>query len=286
MASNVSSQPTFDLATLCKAMGPSAVLKTALKTHKMDFVDFGKKNSHILRKKLHDLFVKAGLTRDGQFLLYFLCSIMKKKERLRLGMKKLEDKFSTVPAWAELELFIDNFTVNFPDQETDESFALVHLPATNPPMVLICLAMATLPQDWTYEMVSSQQVFAQLNLSPEVQLENKAHIKRFWEVTVTKTTHTSNVKRFEEARTQGVLFDESIYRNQENDKYLLVNDHFNTVQPADPALGYTKEEIIHWMGMAVPAAQPLLMVAHPGITFQPAVAAGGAGGAADTASII
>jgi hypothetical protein len=84
-----------------------------------------------------------------------------------------------------------------------------------------------------------------LDKSKEVQEEQKEKMRYFWENVVTRTSRKEKEvqKEFEKRKKEGKLFDEQIYENQVNDKYLLINSHFQTVRPSDEAIGYTKAEI-------------------------------------------
>jgi hypothetical protein len=192
---------------------------------------------------------KMKLSKDTQFMLYFFVALMKKKGRLLSGLDKLSDETKALAWFEELVSFVENNTVDFPEDEDEDKFALVHLPATNPPLTLMCLAISTPVVDFNYDFVLEQQVFAQLNLSQEVQDENKAKMKVFWEVTVGKTSHGANKKNFDKKKEEGKSFDEDIYKNQVNDKYMLLSKNFKSLKPANEEVGYTKEEILAWISL-------------------------------------
>lgn len=239
--------PNFDLSNLCKGLIPSSDLKKWISQHQGKLNDFGKKNSHILREKLFKLFEQNRLSSDAQFMLYFFASLIKRKKRMLDGLDKLSDDTKSLAWFIQLKDFIDSVLVDFPEDETESHFALIHLPATNPPLTLLCLALAVNKEDFTYEFVLSQQVFAQVNLSPDVQKAQKEKMVDFWTNTIKKTTHQVNRVQFEKKISSGTAFDEEIYRNQENDKYLLLNRSFKSVSPSNPVLGYTEAEIRTWI---------------------------------------
>jgi hypothetical protein len=210
-------------------------------------VNFGKKNSHILRKKIMDLMEENELSMDAQFMLYFFAALIKNKNRIQEAMKKLPEEFTNMAWYSELEAFVSQSMVQFPYEEDEEHFAMVHLPATNPPLTLMCLALSSDKESFTYEFFLNQQVTAQLALSEEVQLVQKMYMKDFWENQINKTSNKSNQKNFEKRLAKGDMFDEAIYKNQENDKYLLIGTDFRELVPKDLDVGYEKEELEGWM---------------------------------------
>jgi len=237
----------FDMASVVSKMTPSKELKKFLESNRGAFVDFGKKNSHILRAKLEKIMEKEELPKDSQFMLHFFAAMMKRKNRMLMGLDKMSDDIKELSWFEPLVNFINDSCVDFPDEEDSDSFALIHLPATNPPLILLCWAMASNKEDLTYENFLSQQVAAQINLSEEVQAEQKEFMRKFWEETVTRTSRAKYQKEFEKKRNSGNAFDEQIYKNQENDKYLLLNKLFKTSKPSDITTGYTKQEILTWL---------------------------------------
>jgi hypothetical protein len=239
----MSGNTNFDMSAIVSKMIPSNELKSFLAENRGSFTDFGKKNSHILRAKLERLMKDAELPKDAQFMLHFFASLMKRKNRMLAGLEKLEETLSDKEWFEPLQNFVNDYLVDFPDEESQESFALIHLPATNPPLIILCWALSMRKEDVTYDNFLSQQVAAQINLSEEVQSEQKDKMIIFWNETVTKTSRMKNQKEFEKKRAAGRVFDEAIYKNQENDKYLLLGKDFKTVVPADEEVGYTEDEI-------------------------------------------
>jgi len=243
----MSTNINFDMAAIVSKMTPSKDLKKFLDANRGAFVDFGKKNSHILRAKLEKIMEKEELPKDSQFMLHFFAALMKRKNRMIMGLDKMSDEIKDLDWYEPLYNFVTDNCVDFPDEEDSDSFALIHLPATNPPLILLCWVLASKREDVTYENFLSQQVSAQINLSEEVQAEQKEVMRKFWEETVTRTSRAKFQKEFEKKRNSGNAFDEQIYKNQENDKYLLLNKTFRTVRPTDMTEGYTKHEILTWL---------------------------------------
>jgi len=244
MSSGVAS---FDLTKVINGMIPSKELVKFLSDNRGAFVDFGKKNSHILREKLHNLMEKADLDKDARFMLHFFASLMKRKGRMLDGLTKLEDTIGEEPWFDPLNTFINDYLVDFPDEETHNNFALIHLPATNPPMMMMCWVLANLKENLTFDSFLEQQVSAQLHLNKEVQALQKEKMRFFWEKVVVRTTRRERVKDFQKAKDQGRSFDEQIYANQEADKYILINHNFKAVNPSNMDEGYSKEDIENYI---------------------------------------
>jgi len=260
--------PNFDLSELCKTLVPSSDLKKWLEQHRGKLSDFGKKNSHILREKLFKLFERFNVSTDSQFMLYFFSSLIKRKKRLLDGLDKLSDDTKSL-AWFEgLREFVDNVIVDFPEDEDETHFALIHLPSTNPPLILVCLSLAVKKEDFTFEFFLSQQVSAQIHLSSDVQAMQKARMVDFWTNTIKKTTHMSNRVQFEKRVATGSAFDEEIYKNQENDQYLLLNKNFKSIAPSNPNLGYSEMEIKNWISSITAKTEKAKKTQAPTVTDQ------------------
>jgi len=251
---STSSSVNFTMSAVVKEMAPSATLFALIKDNRGLWVDFGKKNSHILRSKITALMTEKGLSKDAKFLLYFFASLVKNKKRVLEAMRKLPESFQSLEWFPQLTEFINDNMVQFPADEGDEKFAMVHLPATNPPLTLLCLAIGMPRVDLTFEFMMSQQVMAQINLSPELQEMNKGYMKIFWEEQVNTTSNTRNLANFQKKKKEGKIFDEAIYKNQENDKYLLLSPRFADIAPTDPSVGYTEPEVRAWLASFTPSA--------------------------------
>jgi len=240
------------MAEVVKGMMASKDLLKLIIANRSAFTSFGKKNSHILRKKLTDLMVAEELSMDAQFMLYFFCSLMKNKTRVLQAITKLPEEFTGSVWFTELEEFIKDHMVQFPNEETEDKFAMIHLPATNPPLTLFCYLLSLPDEDKTYDNLISQQTFAQIDLSLEVQEENKEKMEDFWNTQITKTSNKSNEKAFAKKLEKGDMFDEAIYANQEADKYILLGVDFKDFPMKDEELGYSKGDIESYIASFLP----------------------------------
>jgi len=236
-----------ELNTIFASIKPSAALINLLKENKATFLTFGKKNSHILRKKLMDLFSESNLSKEAQFMVYFFCAMIKRKDRIMDGLEKLPDTLKEESWFDEVHDFFEEKCVTFPDDETSENFATIHLPSTNPPLSIACRVMMVSKKDRTLDMLLDMQEFGQIHINTELQMMHKEKMKKFWTETVTKTTHKTNQMSFNRIARTEKAFQEDIYQNQANDKYPLMNMHWKTVMPTNEETGYTKEEIVGWL---------------------------------------
>lgn len=177
---------------------------------------FGLKTSHTLRDHFLRLVRAAGLSHEAYLWLYLFCARARTKDRIKAGVKTLSAELRNSEPVQEAMRFLDNRMVTWPDQETDQKFATVHLPNTCPGLASLMIVITD--PDTTVEDFLSNTWTPQIHWHSEFQPEVKLAATKFWTQVVTHTTHGSRrVRRPEEGR-----FNEGIFETQMKDEYPLV----------------------------------------------------------------
>lgn len=206
---------------------------------------FGRKDSHLLRKQLFKIYGEDKVGRETIFIIHFLFSIIKNKNRVSEAMGSLPDELKSLPSMIAAKTFIDRRLVQYVTQETSSKFAVVHLPTTMPGLDLM---VAALNCDSTIEAVRELLVpratFGQMNLSASLQAVNKREQENFWN-NVVKTS--KNQDRMRGLANVELKFHENFYKNVENDKYNLVDMNMKEIEPKSSVMGYEMDEIVEWV---------------------------------------
>jgi len=236
---------TVQISEMVAKMNPTFELLQSLENIKTELTVFGKMNSHLQRFKFHSIMEKANLNANSRYLIFFFCCLIKRKRRVLEGMDKIKSKISETMEFKTAYNFIKTNMVDFPDEESLETFATIHVPATNPGMA--CQILMWVSPDKSMDYFLSLQTTTQINLNRTLQDRNKVLIKKFWEEQIKKTGHKANEANFKKKMEDKELFDESIYSNQANDKYLLLDESYDEINPADMTNGYSESEIALWI---------------------------------------
>jgi len=202
---------------------PSAGLISLLRKSEGSWVDFGKKNSHILRTKLFKLFALEKMSKDAIFMIYFFHAAVKDCVRIRDALETLSDDLRAATWMNEVDKFLQKRMVKLVMQEKAHNFASVHLPNTNPGLDILCYLMQNTAPRSEEELKSlvdgviSRNTFAQMNVTVDLQARNKEMMKIFWENVVQLKDREDRMKN-----KMPVGFQEIFYQTQANDQYNFV----------------------------------------------------------------
>jgi hypothetical protein len=209
-----------DSLELCK---PSAGLLSLLKSSEGSWMDFGKKNSHILRTKLFKLFAMEKMSKDAIFMIYFFHAAVKDCVRIRDALETLSNDMRAATWMNEVDKFLQKRMVKLVVNEKAHTFASVHLPNTNPGLDILCYLMqqkAPTTAEGFDELVKgviSRTTFAQMDINLDLQDENKKMIKFFWDSIVLLKDKEDRIKN-----KQPIGFQENFYTTQASDQYKFV----------------------------------------------------------------
>jgi len=200
-------------------------------------MNFGMSDSHSLRKKFMKLCKESSLDANAIFFIYFLAARVRRKSRVMDALSKMPSSVTGTEWFTKARNFIATKMVDWVSDETAGSFALIHLPQTNPSWTILAVIMMTMAEtDETVvvKAVGAHQVFAQLNIDSALQSANKKEMMSFW---------NDQVKRRDKTGAAG--FDEAIYATQAADKYPLLDLNMKEVKAANGV--YTYGEVVSYV---------------------------------------
>ncbi|GBG77078.1 hypothetical protein CBR_g23404 [Chara braunii] len=176
---------------------------------------------------------------------------MNRTDRAKKSMELAPDSFKALKGYSEAMSFMRHVMVDFPEEEEEGTFALIHLPVTNPGLTLLCWAFTRDDKERTVDNLLKQQVATQLFLEDRVQDRQKAFMVEFGTNVATSSRRgTSHNDWFLKRRSElgNTAFDEGIYNNQKRDKYMLIYPiTCEEFKPTDKKVGYTQEDLKKWL---------------------------------------
>lgn len=187
------------------------------------WIDFGKKNSSILRTKLFRIIREEKLSQDAVFMLYFLHAAVKDCERILQHMDTLPSDMKSQAWFNEVKTFITKRLVKYVRAETSRTFASVHLPNTNPGLDILCFLLQQKPPTSMIETQSimnsviARTTFTQMNVDDNLLAENKEYVREFWDKTIVYKDAADRVKNKRE-----IGFQETYWETQSKDKYAFL----------------------------------------------------------------
>lgn len=200
---------------------------------------FGKKNSHLLRAQLFRMYESATLQKEEIFMIHFFFSVIKNRDRVLNALNNMEQSEKSKSWYTKVHNFIDKKLVQYVSQEKNGKFAVVHLPTTMPGLDLLCTVMTMKGTNEEFDELVGKQTFAQLNLSEELQNENKEKQRTFWEKTISGS-------RNPDQNSYKAGFVEEFYNNSAGDKYNLITLKGAEYEPDDIDEGFTREQVRRW----------------------------------------
>jgi len=219
-------------------------LRTYLLSKRGEWEMFGKMNSHLYRTILMKKMQEANLNGEQRFMVFFLFSVVKNKDRVLKAMEAMaaEDKAKT---WfAPVMNFINTVTTQYvSDVVRSKKFPAVNIPNCNPGLDILTWCLITHPNKRTIWELSQRTTFSQLHLNTDMQAIAKEGYAEYWNNVVKSTKNPDAVPQ----SLPKPEFREDYYANSVNDKYNFVNLNLQEIPPADLVNGYTEEEVLNYV---------------------------------------
>jgi hypothetical protein len=219
-------------------------LKNYLLSKREEWEMFGKMNSHLYRTILMKRMEEANLNGEQRFMVFFLFSVVKNKDRVLKAMEAMapEDKAKT---WFGPVMNFINTTITqyVSDVVRSKKFPAVNIPNCNPGLDILVWCLITHPNKRTVWELSQRTTFSQLNLDANMQAIAREGYAEYWGNVV-------KISKNPDAVPQALptpQFMEDYYANSVNDKYLLVNLSLQEVPPADLVNGYSEAEVLDYI---------------------------------------
>jgi len=226
----------------------SALNSTRIPTRDMgiilqvDWMSFGKKDSHVYRKMLMERFNRAMLSAEERFMIYFLFSVVKNQKRVKEGMENLPENVKNLSWYTKVKAFVDAHLCQYVSQATNsKKFPAVNIPVTNPGMDLLCWVIWAPCNQMTLTEMFRRPNTAQLFLDEMAQSQAKVGYAYYWN-TVVQGTQNPDAKTMDLPKPQ---MREEYYKNAESDRYPLVSPDL-TIYTV-PNNGYSTVDLTHWM---------------------------------------
>lgn len=257
-----------------KLMELSAGLKNIIKAAEGTWDGFGKKDSHVLRKKLFQLFKQEKMTPDAVFMVYFFHAAIKDCDRILTAMESLPEAF-TVEAWfPQVKNFLTKKMVKYVKNEKATNFASVHLPNTNPGVDIFCaILQSNTPKnddqlDKLSEVILSRSTMAQMTINQDLQDRNKAHVKNFWDnIVIFKDAQDRKKNKVE------VGFQEQYYDTQARDSYNFIGKDMKEMAQQQVDFEFLRKYVASVKGLTVTGG----VISFSSVTSQSAAGSGSDG---------
>jgi len=214
------------------------------------WASFGKMNSHIYRTRLENMLEQAGVGMEGKLMVKFFFSVIKNQKRVSDALKLLPPDVQAKTWYNEVRNFVDvHVTQYVSNVETSNKFPAVNIPNCNPGLDMLFYVLFTHPNERSVADMSTRPTFCQLNLDPVLQEEARDGYRVYWDVIVTGSKNPDAVPK----NLEVPQFREEYYNTSAGDMYNLVGLDLKEIEPADPDLGYTAEELYNYVKSIDPA---------------------------------
>lgn len=208
----------------------------------VDWMSFGKKDSHVYRKMLMERFSKASLSAEERFMVYFFFSVVKNQKRVKEGMDNLPESVKNLTWFTKVRAFVDGHLCQYVSQVTNsKKFPAVNIPVTNPGMDLLCWAIWAPCSQMTLMEMFRRPNSSQLFLDEMAQAQAKIGYAFYWN-TVVQGTQNPDAKALDLPKP---MMREEYYKNAESDRYPLIGSDLSMVPI--PNNGYSTVDLTHWM---------------------------------------
>jgi hypothetical protein len=235
----------------------SVTVEEALSTLKMDkelqdyllskraeWEMFGKMNSHMYRSILMKYMKEANLDGKQRFMVFFLFSVVKNKDRVLKSMEMMSPEDKAKDWFGPVMAFINTKVTQYvSDVSRSKKFPAVNIPNCNPGLDVLVWCLITHPNKRTMKELSERTTFSQLHLSASVQDYAKVGYARFWDSVVRTTKNPDAVAQ----NLPAPAFREDYYANSKSDEYRLVDLQLRELEPVDKINGYSWDEVIEYL---------------------------------------
>jgi hypothetical protein len=219
-------------------------LKNYLLSKREEWEMFGKMNSNMYRTMLMTKMTEANLTGEQRFMVFFLFSVVKNKDRVLKAMEAMAAEDKSKPWFAPVMNFINtSITQYVSDVQRSKKFPAVNIPNCNPGLDILIWCLITHPNKRTVWELAQRTTFSQLNLDVNMQSIAREGYAEYWG-NVVRTSKNPD------AITQALptpQFREDYYSNSVSDKYLFVDLNLQEVPPANLVNGYSEAEVLQYI---------------------------------------
>jgi hypothetical protein len=236
--------PMISVAEALATLRLNQDLRNYLLSKREEWEMFGKMNSHLYRTILMKKMEEANLTGEERFMVFFLFSVIKNRERVLRAMESMSAEDKAKSWYAPVMNFINtSLTQYVSDVVKSKKFPAVNIPNCNPGLDVLIWCLITHPNKRTIWELSQRTTFSQLHLDVNVQETAKLGYAEYWDNVVKSSKNPDAVPQ----NLPKPAFREEYYANSVNDKYRLVNLNLQELPPADVVNGYSEREIFEYI---------------------------------------
>lgn len=200
---------------------------------------FGKMNSHLYRDKLFKAIVRKAVKKEGVFMIFFLASVIKSRERILKAMENFTEEEKSKDWFYQVKDFYTTETTQYVSQANkNQKFPVVNIPTCMPGLDCLNYKLFTPKESRSMTDLCRRPTFSQLNLRPEVQTLAKAGYEYYWTKVIRGTKNPD--------KPAEPSMNEEFYQNAAGDKYMLLNADLTLLVPSADT-GYTREEVENWL---------------------------------------
>jgi len=205
---------------------------------------FGKMNSHLYRGILMKRMDEAKLNGECKFMVFFLFSVIKNRDRVLRAMEAMEPEDQSRPWFNPVKNFITTHVTQYvSDVVRSKKFPAVNIPSCNPGLDVLVYCLITHPNERTLEELFVRPTASQLSLDAEAQAEAKEGYRFYWDSVVTGTKNPDA----ESQKLEVPQFREDYYKNLLMDDYKLVALNLEEVPYAEGANSYSLEDLREYL---------------------------------------
>lgn len=225
-----------------KRLSKSEALQEYILSKRELWAIFGKMNSHLYRAILMKRMQEANLNGEAQFMVFFLFSVIKNRDRVLRAMEAMDPVDQAKPWYSSVKTFITTHVTQYvSDVVRSKKFPAVNIPVCNPGLDLLVYCLITHPNDRTLEEFFNRPTASQLFLDDNAQAEAKEGYRYYWDSIVTGSKNP-DAKDLEVPQ-----FRDEYYKNSLADDYRLVDLNLEEVQPSNLDAGYSLEDLKEYM---------------------------------------
>lgn len=207
---------------------------------------FGKMNSHLYRAILMKRMAEAALSSESQFMVFFLFSVIKNRDRVLRAMESMEPVDQAQLWFTPVRSFITTHVTQYvSDVVRSKKFPAVNIPNCNPGLDVLVYCLITDPNDRTLEDLFNRPTSSQLFLDDEAQACAKLGYKRYWDTIVNGTKNPDAAAA--NSKLEAPQFREEFYASSAGDKYKLVDLNLVEIDTPTEVTGYSLEKLKEYM---------------------------------------
>lgn len=234
----------ISVAEALKRLNKSDALQEYIMSRRELWAIFGKMNSHLYRAILMKRMSEANLDGESQFMVFFLFSVIKNRDRVLRAMEALDPSDQAMSWFNPVKNFITTHVTQYvSDVVKSKKFPAVNIPTCNPGFDLLVYCLITHPNERTLEEFFNRPTASQLFLDPGAQAEAKEGYKYYWDTIVSGSKNPDAVAN----KLEAPQFREEFYKNSLADDYKLIGLDLKEIEPLDDKAGYTLQELANYL---------------------------------------